>query len=479
MFSGESMARFQRAVGLLILGFAISAAIVVWFGVAAKNPSDLTTAKSGDVWGFWHVLYNEAPPSTSVLLIALGSAALLASAVAWLEFRILSTTRRSVPRRTLPLVPKAVMTATRGVFAGPITVAVLIPAHNEEARLGQTLDSLRRQFTPARRIIVIADNCTDGTVEMARAAGVEVIETVDNHAKKAGALNQVMRAILPQHGHNDLVMILDADTVLDPDFLTLAAERFADDRALMAVGGLFYGEAGGGLLGLMQRSEYTRYSREIHRRRGQLFVLTGTASIFRPLALTTVAQCRGTVLPGRTGDVYDTAALTEDNELTLALKTLGALMISPTGCTVVTEVMTTWRALWVQRMRWLRGALENLGAYGLTRQSLRYWSQQLAIGYGVVAFAMYIVFMVVMLFTARPWVWYPFWLAVGVVLIAERVVTVWSGGWRARLLAALLVPELLYTVFLYTIFVTGVLNIALNRRAYWDLGDHAMAEASC
>ena len=47
--------------------------------------------------------------------------------------------------------------------------------------------------------------------------------------------------------------------------------------------------------------------------------------------------------------------------------------------------MPTWRALWAQRLRWQRGALENLGAYGLRPQTFRYWVQQLGIGYGVIA----------------------------------------------------------------------------------------------
>ena len=57
----------------------------------------------------------------------------------------------------------------------------------------------------------------------------------------------------------------------------------------MAVGGLFYGEEGSGLIGQFQRNEYIRYAREMRRRRGRVFVLTGTASLFRPVALRTVA----------------------------------------------------------------------------------------------------------------------------------------------------------------------------------------------
>lgn len=474
-----TMLSFQRAVGLVILGLSTAAAVAIWFALAAPNPSDLTHDHRGVIGGIWHVLYDSAPPSRRVLIAAVALALLFATIVAWVEYRVLTNTRRSPGNRSTPLVPKTIMAATRGVFAGPVTITVLIPAHNEESRLGQTLASLRQQAPPPRRIIVVADNCTDGTVELARTAGVEVIETVNNADKKAGALNQALRDLLPQLGDNDLVMMLDADTLLDPGFLAIAADRFANDRALMAVGGLFYGESGSGIIGQLQRNEYARYSRDIDRRSGRLFVLTGTASLFRPRALMTVAECRGTLLPGRHGDVYDTAALTEDNELTLALKTLGALMISPRGCRVVTEVMPTWRALWTQRLRWLRGALENLGAYGLTRQTFRYWAQQVGIGYGVIAFATYMAFMVLLVTTTHPWVWYPFWLGIGGLLVAERVISAWSGGWRARLLAALMIPELLYAMFLNAVFIAGVLNIALGRRAYWDRGDHAIAVEAC
>ncbi|MFZ2012383.1 MAG: glycosyltransferase family 2 protein [Nocardioides sp.] len=183
----------------------------------------------------------------------------------------------------------------------------------------------------------------------------------------------MLAEILPGQGDNDLVMVMDADATLDDGFLEAAVRRMTDDRALMSVGGLFYGEEGNGLLGLFQRNEHPRYAREMKRRRGRVFVLTGTASLFRPGALRTVADSRGDLVPEVHGDVYDTLALTEDNKLILALKCLGGLMISPAECTVFTEVMPTWQALWAQRLRWQRGALENLGEYGVLPQTFRYW----------------------------------------------------------------------------------------------------------
>lgn len=262
-------------------------------------------------------------------------------------------------------------------------------------------------------------------------------------------------------------MIMDADTVLDQGYMAEARRRFTEDRALMAVGGLFYGEPGPGMLGQFQRNEYTRYSRDIARRRGMVFVLTGTASVFRARALRTVADSRGTLIPGHRGEVYDTAALTEDNEITIAIKTLGGLMVSPPECTVVTEVMPTWKQLWHQHLRWQRGALENLGAYGLTPQTSRYWTQQLGLGYGVVALLSYFVLIALMLLAVDEWVWYPFWIAIGVLFAIERTIGVWRSTWKARLLALILLPELLYASFLNLVFCKGVAEILIAKKAKW------------
>lgn len=461
------MKHLQRAVGLFILGISALTAATIWFEIAAKNQSPVTSWREGEVFGIWRYFYSTEPPNGRIVVIAVLFAVFFAAGVASLEHWILTRSRRSHNPQAMPLAPKIVMAATRGEFAGPITVTVLIPAHNEAARLPATLKSLAAQSAPPDRIIVVADNCTDATVEIARAAGVDVVESADNVDKKAGALNQVLRWLVPEQGDNDLVMIMDADTTLDQGFLEVARRRFTRDRALMAVGGLFYGEDGCGVIGQFQRNEYVRYSRDLSRRQGKVFVLTGTASLFRPIALRTVSAERGRTLPGRPGDVYDTFALTEDNELTLALKTLGALMISPPECTVVTEVMPSWRTLWNQRLRWQRGALENLGTYGLTLATLRYWTQQLGISYGVIAFATYFLLIIVMLLSSDTWIWYPFWLGVGGLFVMERVVTVWRGGWSARWLAALLFPELCYAMFLNAVYVRGILDIAFGRRAQW------------
>jgi cellulose synthase/poly-beta-1,6-N-acetylglucosamine synthase-like glycosyltransferase len=461
------MGRFHRAVGILVLGGAVLGAVLLSLAITISSPSATSRPTDGALFGVWKVVYDTQAPSPRVILAAAGLALLFAAGVAILEHRITTRDRRSDVAHALPLAPKIVMASTRGVYAGPVAVTVLIPAHNEEACIAETIGSLQGQSHSPERIVVVTDNCTDRTAEIARAGGVEVFASKENTQKKAGALNQALRVVLPDQGDNDLVMVMDADTTLDDGFLEAAVARMTDDRALMSVGGLFYGEEGKGLLGQFQRNEYTRYAREMKRRRGRVFVLTGTASLFRPHALRSVAGHRGALLPGRHGDVYDTYALTEDNELTLALKSLGGLMISPAQCTVVTEVMPTWQALWAQRLRWQRGALENLGQYGTTPQTFRYWAQQLGIGYGVLALTSYLMLIVVMALALDSWVWFPFWVGLGLVFSLERVVSVWKGGWRARVLSATLFPELFYAMFLNVVYVKGVLDISRGSQARW------------
>ncbi len=414
----------------------------------------------------FHVFYDTQAPALALVAGAIGLGLLFAAGVALVERVVTDRSRRSTDVEKL-LAPKRVMAETRGVFGGPVTVTVLIPAHNEAASIGATLGSLSAQDPAPNRVIVVADNCTDATESIVRAYGAEVFVTVGNTHKKAGALNQALHGLLDGLGDNDVVMCMDADTALDDGFLAAGIQRFTSDRALMAIGGLFYGEEGHGLLGQLQRNEYVRYSREIRRRRGRVFVLTGTASMFRGRALRTVAESRGGLLPGVQGDVYDTVALTEDNELTLAIKSLGGLMASPDGCRVVTELMPTWRNLWTQRLRWQRGALENLGAYGPAPAMLRYWAQQLGIGYSVIALSSFWLLITVTALATDRWVWFPFWLGVGSVFVVDRVVSAWKGGWRARLLAMLLVPELLYDMYLDVVYIKGIFDITFARNATW------------
>jgi hypothetical protein len=83
---------------------------------------------------------------------------------------------------------------------------------------------------------------------------------------------------------------------------------------------------------------------------------TGSGTLLAPTGDGTFRHVSLGKPPESPGQVYDTLALTEDNEITLALKTLGWAMVSPQECRITTELMPAVGDLWEQRLRWQRGA---------------------------------------------------------------------------------------------------------------------------
>lgn len=458
-----------QGLGVLVVALVLGAVVsVAAFSIALVDILSLEIAPASihpvDV-GAWTTFYSTEIPAVQLIIIAV--LGMLGVGVAAVTIEIGATILLTMNPKRHRLAKYRQVRTHRREAVGPVDVTVVIPAHNEEVILPAILASLKEQSRTPDRVIVVADNCTDRTGEVAIEAGAEVFRTTGNTHKKAGALNQVLRWLLPDMGPSNAILIMDADTILTERFIEAATSRLDEDQELAAVGGLFTGEEGAGLLGQLQRNEFARYATQIRARRGRVFVLTGTATMFRADALLDVSAARGIYIPGEPGAVYDTAALTEDNELTLALKSLGASMNSPEECVVVTEIMPTWKALWQQRQRWQRGALENLSAYGITTGTVRYWGQQFGIGYGVVALNSAIALMVITALAVEAWVWFPFWMTVTAAFVVERVIGAWRNGWRGRLLAALLIPEIMYDLYLQAVFIKSLWDIARNRTAQW------------
>lgn len=114
--------------------------------------------------------------------------------------------------------------------APPLRLAVVVPAHNEEAVLADTLASLNSQSYPAEcfESVVVADNCTDATAAIARRFGATVLERT--HASERGkgyALNHAVSYLLAQPLVADGFVVIDADTVAAPDFLSCISARIS------------------------------------------------------------------------------------------------------------------------------------------------------------------------------------------------------------------------------------------------------------
>jgi cellulose synthase/poly-beta-1,6-N-acetylglucosamine synthase-like glycosyltransferase len=89
-------------------------------------------------------------------------------------------------------------------------VAVLIPAHNESSIIVATLNSIRPQLLLGDRLLVVADNCSDDTAALARAAGAEVVERSNVQQRGKGfALDCGVRHLASDAP--DVMIVIDAD----------------------------------------------------------------------------------------------------------------------------------------------------------------------------------------------------------------------------------------------------------------------------
>lgn len=308
-------------------------------------------------------------------------------------------------------------------------VVALIPAHDEAEQIAETLASLRAQSYPVERVIVLADNCTDDTAAVARRAGAEVYETVENSAKKAGALNQGMQVLAADWRHWDYLLQMDADTILERQFVENAVGELEDDAGLAGVCARFLTKPCRGFLPWLQRMEYQRLDRHTSHRRHKVHCLSGTATLLR--------------YPALPEQPWDERSLVEDYALTLDLLERGWRVKRGDRSIAWTETKPTLGEFWRQRLRWARGTLDELGRRGWsthTRKNMlaHVWA------YFVVTLRWLWLSMMLSSFLFLGFAFSWIWLVPLPIILAERVRAVWPLGWKARLLAATWVADELY-----------------------------------
>ena len=117
------------------------------------------------------------------------------------------------------LLPKSVFK----LLAERPSVAVLIPAHNESLVITKTIQTILPQLLPQDQLLVVADNCTDETANMARSLGANVVERFNTTLRGKGyALDHGI-----QYLHNrppQVVMIVDADCSISAHFIQVLAQ---------------------------------------------------------------------------------------------------------------------------------------------------------------------------------------------------------------------------------------------------------------
>ena len=112
---------------------------------------------------------------------------------------------------------------------------VIVPAHNEAAVIEGVVASLRKLDWPADgfRVLVIADNCSDSTAVLARAAGAEVLERHDTERRGKGYALAFAFQASQAHGWAYAVVVVDADTEVSPNLLEAFATRIENGAAVI------------------------------------------------------------------------------------------------------------------------------------------------------------------------------------------------------------------------------------------------------
>ncbi|WP_405919980.1 bifunctional polysaccharide deacetylase/glycosyltransferase family 2 protein [Streptomyces longwoodensis] len=232
----------------------------------------------------------------------------------------------------------------------PVTrpVSVIVPAYNEKECIANTLESLARSTHPIE-VVVVDDGSTDGTSQIARAAadrlGMRNVRIVrQENAGKPAALNNGVRS-----ARHDIVVMMDGDTVFEPDTVRQLVQPFADPLVGAVAGNAKVGNRDT-LIGAWQHIEYVM-GFNLDRRMYDLLrcmpTIPGAIGAFR----------REAVLEAG-GMSEDTLA--EDTDITIALHRAGWQVVYQEHARAWTEAPGSLKQLWSQRYRWSYGTMQAL-----------------------------------------------------------------------------------------------------------------------
>ena len=332
-----------------------------------------------------------------------------------------------------------------------VRIACIVPAHNEEQGIAGTLESLWWQTRVPDLIVVAADNCSDATVEVARACGADVVfETIANRSRKAGALNQA----LARARGADFILEMDADTRLPENTIEELLRAF-DDPTVGAACVVRATENNPGLLGLWQRMDTEWWQRFIEATHPEhVFCMDGSTTMFRAAALAEVSRAP-----------WDQVSFVEDYVLTIDLRDRGWKCVMVPSATNVTEAKRTWRELWRQRTRWAYGTMQTLQREGLRRSTRRAWWSHLWVCLVIVSRMVWYSSIACLALGMLPYD--PRWLLVVPLFLAEPLTATWHLGWRARVATVSLLFNEVGYLFVNAVFMTALLRLFLRRPIRW------------
>ncbi len=228
-------------------------------------------------------------------------------------------------------------------------VSILVPAYNEQEVISRTLESLMNLKYENKEIIVIDDGSTDLTSVSAswyKQHGVKVLRKPNGG--KASALNY---GLLFARG--EILITIDSDSMVARDGIDEIVNIMKDDPNIVAVAGNIRVLNASSLITRIQELEYIMAINTIRRAFalfGVVMVVPGAFGAFRKKDVVNVGA-------------YDRDTLTEDFDLTIKLlKTQGCVGSTSSGV-AYTEVPSTWKALYKQRLRWNTGTFQPINKH--------------------------------------------------------------------------------------------------------------------
>lgn len=226
------------------------------------------------------------------------------------------------------------------------SVAVVVPAFNEEKVIAQTVASLLASDHPRQlEIIVVDDGSSDATYRVAQETFAHD-PRVKVFSKPNGGKPAALNFGLAQT-HADLIVALDADTVFTRDTIHKLVRHFADPR----IGAVAGNAKVGNRISLLTRWQALEYitSQNLDRRAFDILncitVVPGAVGAWRREL---IVQAGG----------FTHLTLAEDADLTMEIRRLGHAIVYEDAAVALTEAPDTVRGFIRQRYRWMYGTLQ-------------------------------------------------------------------------------------------------------------------------
>ena len=241
--------------------------------------------------------------------------------------------------------------------APPSNIAVLIAARNESAVISNLIGTLVNQDYPKEhyRIFLVADNCTDNTAEVARAAGAIVYERFNNVEKGKGyAVDYLIKKINEDYKDSlpDAYIVFDADNVVEKNYITEMNKAYSAGYDVVTSYrnasnyGANWRAAGQGMY-FLRDARVMNYARA---KIGTNTFVAGTGFMFsRKLA----EEYGG----------WPFHTLTEDGEFTMHNAVHGAKCAYCHDAIFYDEQATDLKTSWNQKLRWCKGGLQIFRKY--------------------------------------------------------------------------------------------------------------------